>query len=312
MRRVPSFLILLVAAVSAPAQDMPLSQILLDREGWRPAASGFTAIHGLTVDAEGNVYLSDPEGKGLVRLSSDGKTQVLGCNEGGLHALAWSAGRLYASQPGKKRIVVLQEKDGKWARTSEVGGVVAGDLAVTNSGERVYCTVPAEKAIYLIDVASGRKRISRLDFVPKGLVLWPHRGTLVVGPERGRHLWALRVEKDGSLDSKDDYYALRVPYNPAGPLAPRPATLPIGVGGLTVDRVGRLYAATTLGVQVYDPTGRMSGVLVPPGGPKQAAPTAVAFGGMDLKTLYVSCGDKVFARRTQAQGVGRLSGSSKR
>jgi enterochelin esterase family protein len=73
-----------------------------------------------------------------------------------------------------------------------------------------------------------------------------------------------------------------------------------GVTALTVDDKGRVYACTPLGVQVFDPTGRLSGVLLKPA---DGDLTAVALGGPDGDTLFVACGEKIFARKTKAKAV---------
>ena len=73
-----------------------------------------------------------------------------------------------------------------------------------------------------------------------------------------------------------------------------------GVAGIAVDTEGRIYASTRAGVQMFDPTGRLSGVLAKPATP---ALGPITFGGPEGTTLYVACGDKVFARKTKAKGV---------
>ena len=51
---------------------------------------------------------------------------------------------------------------------------------------------------------------------------------------------------------------------------------------------------------VFDPTGRMSGVLMKP---QRKFLSNVAFGGPKLDTLYVTCTDSVYRRKTKAEGV---------
>jgi sugar lactone lactonase YvrE len=53
-------------------------------------------------------------------------------------------------------------------------------------------------------------------------------------------------------------------------------------------------------VQVFDPTGRLSGILV---APERAPLGGAAFGGADLDRLYVACAGKVYVRKTLAKGV---------
>jgi sugar lactone lactonase YvrE len=127
---------------------------------------------------------------------------------------------------------------------------------------------------------------------PSGMVLWPDGGTLVVGDAGDKHLWAFRLDKEGNPVDGEPYYPLRV----------RPGQKASGVRGLTADDKGRVYACTPLGVQVFDPTGRLSGVMLKPG---EGELTAAAFGGDKGDTLFVLCGDKVFARKTKAHGTGK-------
>ena len=67
-----------------------------------------------------------------------------------------------------------------------------------------------------------------------------------------------------------------------------------------MDRVGRLYAATSQGIQVFDPTGRLCGVLLKP---EREAATALTFGGPDFDRLYVLCNNKLYARKLKTKGV---------
>jgi hypothetical protein len=80
-------------------------------------------------------------------------------------------------------------------------------------------------------------------------------GTLYVGYSTGRALTAFTLGAD------------RVPKNPApyAPLRARRGTKGVGVRWLELDRDGRIYAATELGIQVFDPTGRLCGVITTPG-----------------------------------------------
>jgi len=81
------------------------------------------------------------------------------------------------------------------------------------------------------------------------------------------------------------------------PLRVKPGAQSITVTSLAADRNGRIYAATEIGVQVFDPTGRMCGVLTPaaPGKPEQ-----LTFEG-DKLTLWI--GDTKYARKLRTQGA---------
>ena len=73
-----------------------------------------------------------------------------------------------------------------------------------------------------------------------------------------------------------------------------------GADGMTVDTQGRLYVTTRLGIQVLDQLGRVHFIVDKP---QNAWVSNVVFGGADLDTLYVTCGDKVYSRKVKAKGV---------
>src|SRR5258705_13997857 len=125
-----------------------------------------------------------------------------------------------------------------------VARVNARTIAVPPAGKTYYVDAK-EKAVFLV----GRDKPVAADVGdPSGLAFWKDGGTLVVGDAAGKHLYAFRVKDDGTLDAKEKYYTLRV----------RPKE-PSGVKALVLDADRRLYAATNLGVQVFDPTGRTCG-----------------------------------------------------
>src|SRR5262249_50712395 len=89
---------------------------------------------------------------------------------------------------------------------------------------------------------------------PTCLAVWPDGAQLVIGDAGDRFLWTARILKDGLLTGADRYYCLRV----------KPGEKASGVKDMVMDAGNLLYAATPLGVQVFDPTGRLCGVLLPP------------------------------------------------
>ena len=159
------------------------------------------------------------------------------------------------------------------------------DLAISSEG-KIYYVDTEQKAVFLV----GRNEpVAENLGEPACLAFWKDGGTLVVGDSAGKHLYAFRVKDDGTLDAKEKYYTLRV----------RPKQ-PSGVKQLILDDKGRLYAATNLGVQVFDPTGRLCGVINPP---LREPVTAVALAGEKRDQLYVICGGKLYQRKTKAKAA---------
>jgi sugar lactone lactonase YvrE len=68
---------------------------------------------------------------------------------------------------------------------------------------------------------------------------------------------------------------------------------------MRVDRAGRLYVATRLGIQVCDQAGRVQCIIPTPNG----RIANLTFGGEHFDTLFATCGDKVFKRKLHATGA---------
>jgi sugar lactone lactonase YvrE len=86
------------------------------------------------------------------------------------------------------------------------------------------------------------------------------------------------------------------PFSPYCPLRVKRGEKPL-VTALTTDKDGRIYAATPLGVQVFDPTGRLCGVLTPT---ETGSVEALAFAGSELVAWV---GDVRYTRKLKTTGV---------
>ncbi len=73
-----------------------------------------------------------------------------------------------------------------------------------------------------------------------------------------------------------------------------------GVKAMEMDARNLRYAATPLGVQVFDPTGRLCGIILPPAKEEM---TAITIGGKDADQLFVACGDKIYSRKIQGKAA---------
>jgi sugar lactone lactonase YvrE len=143
----------------------------------------------------------------------------------------------------------------------------------------------------VIAIESGKIASLKLDGLkePTCLALWPDEGHLVIGEANAAWLWAVRIEKDGSFGPGDRYYSLRTTADEKMP-----------VTAIAMDAGGLLYACTPLGIQVFDPTGRLSCVLAAPAADPM---TSINIGGPDGNTLFVACGNSVYARRIQGKAI---------
>lgn len=290
IRRGLGSLIVALSCIVATAQDMPLTQVLIPGEDWELISEGHRFTEGPAVDATGRVYFVDVPASTIHRVELDGSVTLFAENTERTSGLMFGPdGRLYGCQNGGKRVVAW-EVDGDMAGRMEVLAELpsCNDLVVASDGS-IYVTDPRESQVWLV-TPKGEKKVVASGFKPNGVVLWPGEGTLVVTDSNAPHLWAFRVEEDGRLKYGEKYY---------GPLfLPSGKTVP-GSDGMTVDEDFRLYVTTHAGLQMFDPTGRLGGVIAKP---QNAFLSNVVFGGEDFGHLYVTSQDKVYRRKVKPRG----------
>jgi sugar lactone lactonase YvrE len=273
---------------AAGAQDMSLAQILIEGQDWELVAEGFRFTEGPAADAQGNLYFTDvPESKIYKYDAASQKVSLFVSDSQRTNGLMFGpGGKLYGCRNGAQQIALF---DSSGTATPLADGVPSNDLVVTRAG-RVYFTDPQNQRVWRVDPSGEKTVVDEGIERPNGIILWPDEGTLVVADSLGDKLWTFRVETDGRLAFKQPYYALRTP----------PGQTASGADGMTVDTAGRLYVATRVGLQVFDPTGRLSGVIRKP---QEKSLSNVTFAGPKFDTLYVTCTDKVYRRKTKATGV---------
>ena len=128
---------------------------------------------------------------------------------------------------------------------------------------------------------------------PNGVQLSPDERTLYVANTPGEFVYAFDRKDDGSISGMRPFARLKGPPRPDG------TGVRGGADGLAVDTAGRLYVATTVGVQVFSSSGEALGTI-PIG--LSNGPQNLAFGGPDKKTLFVVGRGAVFAIPMEAQG----------
>jgi len=288
------FTLLLFSALASRSQnlagDMALSLVLIDGADWELVASGYQFTDAPCADAEGNLYFTDvARGTNIFKVGPDGKVVAFIANAPKISGLKFGPdGRLYACQGGLKRLLAFDVPSGK--QTVLAQDVEPNDLAITRKG-RIYITEASKKQVTMIDREGAKRVVDTGILAPNGLTLSPDQGTLVVSDSRGTNLWAFRIDKDGSLSAKEPYMTVRAPLE-------KPDVS--SADGMTVDSAGRYYVATAVGLQMFDSTGRLGGVIAKP---QNKFLSNAAFAGPELDYLYVTCADKVFRRKTKAHGL---------
>ena len=178
------------------------------------------------------------------------------------------------------------------------GAVVAANLAIraltVRANGDVYAAVRSEHGTSELWRIAADGKETKLDgglhgatalaFSPDGL--W-----LLVADGTGQHAYDYRVSRDGAIDAREPMYQFAI----------QPTAEDSGATALCFDTQGRLYAATRMGVEIFDRNGRVTGILR---APAAEALTGLTFGGDDMRILFIQTANgKVFSRRVKATGV---------
>jgi len=163
-----------------------------------------------------------------------------------------------------------------------------GAVTVTHDG-RIYLTNTTAGQVWLIRPNGEKAQLDEGLVRPGGITLSPDGAWLAVF-ERGTHTgFSYRVLPDGTVDSKARLYSAHASEDAAGSDCPQAC----------MDRDGRLYAATEMGVQVFDRNGRSRAILSLPSGPV----TAICFGGEKFNVLYVVSSERMYRRKMKSIGA---------
>jgi len=287
-------LLLAILPVTVSAQnlagDEALSKVLIEGEDWQLVAEGLGFTDGACSDAEGNFYFFDlGKGTGIRKVTPDGKVSTFIDNTPKCSGLKFGPdGRLYACTQGPRKQVVALEVPGGQV-TVLADNVQPNDLVVSHKGY-VYFTETGKGQVTFVD-AKGQVRVGATGInAPNGITLSPDQGTLAVSEYKGTNVWTYRVNADGSLDAGARYMELRAPVGKADS----------GGDGSTTDAQGHYFVTSHLGIQMFDATGRLGGVIAKP---THKGCVSVAFAGPGHQYLYACASDKVFRRKLKAKGV---------
>jgi enterochelin esterase family protein len=281
--------------------DLTLLNLLIPGEDWKVAAEGLGFADASCVDGDGNLYFSDVKAPAVYRIGVDGaRSKVAG---EGVSGLKFGAdGWLYGCQGAKKRVIAINPVGGEVREVAS--GVQPNDLVITPEGY-IYITETGLQQVTFIDSKSGAVWVADHGLsAPNGLALSPDGGTLAVSEYKGENVWVYRLEGDGTLSAKAPYMTLRLPIDPKGEFrfgeAP-PYQSTSKADGMCTDWRGRYYVTSALGVQVFDPTGRMCGVL---NKPQASGPlTSCTLAGAQRDLLFVTNGDKVYSRKLRIESL---------
>jgi len=254
---------------------------------------GFNGTEGPTGLADGSLLFTETPANRITRIGADGQTSVFIDDSNGANGLAFTPnGDLYAVQvlkprvgilypPQHRRVLAEQFEGAGFSRPNDLVVDRAGNVYFTDSGPNLR---PGEApppninkpAIYRITAAGALQRIANGIERPNGIQLSPDEKTLYVANTAGEHVLAFDIAADGAVGAARNFAKL------AGFRTTETGATSSGADGLAVDAEGRLYVASSVGLQVFSPAGAALGTIALP-----KAPQNLAFAGPDKKTLYV-------------------------
>ena len=255
---------------------------------WELVGEGYRFTEGPAVNAKGEVFFNDVGASKTYKVGLDGKvTEFLSNSKRGDGQAFGPDGKLYANAGTN---VLAWDENGQSTVVAE--GLRGNDLVVLKNGW-IYATEPgwdgtSPSKIWLIKDGAKKVVDTGLKF-SNGITVSPDQTLLYVADSRSHWVYSYQIQPDGTLKHKQKYYWLHMPDTADDS----------GADGMRVDRAGRLYVATRMGIQFCDQPGRVNGIIPTPNG----RVANIAFGGENFDTLFACAGDKVFKRKVKVKGA---------
>jgi enterochelin esterase family protein len=277
--------------------DLTLMDLLIPGEDWQLVADNLGFADALCADKAGNLYFCDMKEPAVYRLdpATGQKTVITKESVSGLE-FNQDESVLYACQGRQSRVIAINPADGSVSVVAE--GVKPNDLAVTDDGFILF-TQTGKSEVVRIDPQSGETTVVDHGITkPNGIALSNDGGTLAVSDYGGTFTWTFRVNAGAVLDAKMPTMPMRLRIDPDGEFRfnEEPPYVQVAKGdGMAVDKAGRYYVTSDLGVQIFDPTGRPCGVL--PKVDENQPLTTCMLAGKNHSTLFIAHGTRIYQRK---------------
>lgn len=265
-----------------------LEATLQPHQDWTIAAEGCASVSVLAADAKGKVFFhGGPSGQ--ISDNAAGEKPVRCQSTERDASFAFGPGNTFYSARAEGGLQVFSG--------ASAGKVLARNLriqafTVRSNGDIYALTRPMAGTNELWLIASGGKSV-RLDQDlqdASGLALSPDGLWLFVDQRHSPDGLSYRILSNGGVDARAPFYDFYVP----------PSADESGASQIAMDRDGRAWVASPMGVQVFDRNGRVAAILPLPG---NVAATSLCFGGPSFNTLYVAGGGRIYKRKLRVAGV---------
>ena len=263
-------------------------------------ATGFVFTEGPLWHPDGFYYFVDVRASRLYRLAPGGSPELVREHTGGGNGTTFDLeGRLVLCEGDNRRVtrtsadgridVLMDRYEGK--RLNRPNDVVCrsdGSIYFTDPGLRVPL---AERelpyaAVYRVTSDGATSLVADFEY-PNGLAFSPDERFLYVANTRwAQYIHVLELDAGGGKVLRRRIFADMSSDETDG--------VP---DGMKVDVEGRVYCAGPGGTWVFAPDGRRLGIIRTP-----EVPANVAFGGPDLRTLFLTARTSVYTVRVRVPG----------
>lgn len=263
-----------------------VAQLLGKDSQWKLVSEGHQFTEGPAVNAKGELFFTDLRSGQIFKTELDGSVSLFAEGAGANGLQFGPDGKLYACANAHKQVLAY---DPNGRKTIVAEGIRTNDIAISNSG-RIYVTDPGNKKVWLISPDGEKQVVDEGIGFPNGIVFSTDQSLLYVADMRGQFVYSFQIQPDGSLAHKQRFYHLRI----------RDGSTQTSADGMTVDREGKLYVTTEMGIQICDQAGRVRGII---SRPQNAWLSNVVIGGPNFDQLYATCNDKVYVRPINARAA---------
>jgi gluconolactonase len=267
---------------------------------------GFDGTEGPLPRPDGGILFTENRAGRIVRIAADGATSVWH-PASGANALAYNPkGQIVAALTAspaigigvvdagvEPRLLVKDHSGRPFGRPNDLIVGKHGQVYFTDPGVAAAAgEPPTPTAVYQL-ASDGRLTLIASDVArPNGVALSPDERRLYLADTPGEWIIAFDLDEQGAVKGRRNFAKLATQPSDTGPRG--------GADGLAVDEDGRLYVASSLGVQVFSPDGKALGIIALPKSPQN-----LAFAGKDRSVLYVVGRGSVYRLATLTHGPHR-------
>lgn len=278
--------------------DEALSKVLPPDSGWELVAQGQGFSDAACSDRDGNFYFCNMDQGGINRIDPQGVLSRWLDSDLRISGLKFGPdGKLYAATQGTvknrglpKTIVAIDFAT--QAISILATNIQPNDLVVSKAGWIYYTDTAAGRILRLrsdrglVQPEVAESGVNRAN----GITLSADEHFLAVSESGGDKVWTFVIDAEGRLMHSQPHMTLRTPSD-------RPDS---GGDGMTTDAQGRFWVTSTVGVQMFDWTGRLGGVIPRP---QEKNLVSCVFAGPDRSYLYVCNTDRIYRRKTLTVGM---------